>query len=377
MPTHEQDVEALLAEVRADPAQAEAAISALGERLAQLQARSDDLRAENLVLKRTGAHQIYAGQLDALRSEHRDLLNLAARHKLNPEVCTLATSDGHTLQFDPPAAFEQTLQISGQDDDSFAAMRPAWLLTGRRWHTNIYLTSSFRAIRRKASAYALAPDLDWTHAQSLDANSLRKAERIECGLCVDEFQPPKQMAIVTKLGWVRVLSWSAFDALVYSGQSFSSITDDDTPLCMLPCTAGDCLLATRSGKWLRFPLATVEPGGSTGILMMLDDAVSCACVIEPDTEFVHAIGHDGSTLTFAAAAFTAHKKPQGKASNFPRGFRPIGLSAGARNTTLLTLGHDAALDVLSLKRNPVSKGMGDAQVLNVLSKRLCAFTVLA
>ncbi len=370
------DTEALLAEAQADSGSAQAIIAALAERNIALQNAADEVRAENMVLKRTGAHQVLGTNLEALRGEYRDLLALAARARLNPAAALIATHDGHTLLFDPPASFEQTLPIDGLDREHMAALRPLWVMFGNRLDTLHVLTSSMRPLRKRSLGLVFAPSADWAKAGGSEGRSLGRGERIEACMLVDETKPPASVVIVSKLGWARQISWSAFEQLVYNGRPMATLGKGDSPIALLPCNGGDLLMISREGRWLRFPAASIEPGGLQAMLLMASDDVCAACVIPADAAALHVLGGDGASTTLLPEAFTAHKKPAGKAGTLPKALRPMAVFAGQRRMNILTIAHDASMDVVQMGRMPPARSAGDAQLLNVVNKRISAAAVM-
>ena len=68
-----RDLNWLLNEARNDPTTATQIIEALAGRVEALQTQADTARAESLVLRRSGQHQVYLEQIQRLKADLREL----------------------------------------------------------------------------------------------------------------------------------------------------------------------------------------------------------------------------------------------------------------------------------------------------------------
>ncbi len=367
------DLEVPESDRTADPATLANYLNDLSMRVSTLQTQSDELRGENVILRRSGIHQIYSAQIDALRTDVRDLISLATRRGLSPHVVRLISSNGMCAQFETPASYEQTLPLDGLTSDAFASLRPVHLACAHALDSVIVVTSKFRLLRATGMGIQTAASSDWRAARAVVA--LRRGEQADCILSVDEAHAPRYVVVVTRMGWVRALSWSAFEQIMHSGQPFASKTDGDTPVRIIGGEGGDVLVVSRAGKWTRFPLGSVEPAGSQAINVTLEDDVVDAVLVD-DQPAIFFVGPDGAMLGVSPTALATHKRPLAKPGGLPRGFRVMACLGCKPAATILTLGYDLTFDVVGTKRLRVGDRISDSQPLNVISRKLAAVALL-
>ena len=314
-------------------------------------------------------HQIYSEQIDTLRTEIRDLHSLAFRNHLDPEVVRLVSNNGLCLQFETPVAYEQTFPLDDLGDDAFGALRPIHLMCCRALDSLVVITSKFRLIRAGGVGLSVANFSTWHGARS--CITLRPGERAECALAWDDTQPPRHVVIISRMGWVRSLTYSAFEQVLYSGQPLVNKSDGDTPVKIICGGGGDLLVFARSGRWIRFPLAAVEPAGSQAMYVDLSDDITEAILIE-NQPVLYFIGADGAMFGLMAVGLAAHKRTLGKPGNLVRGFRPIACVAAKSAISVLTLGSDLQFDVVATKRLHIAERPGEVKPLNVISRKIAA-----
>src|SRR5512142_195866 len=107
----DRDLTWLTTEARNNPDAAQQIIEALAERVQMLQRQADELRAENALLTRTGGQHTSTEQLQRLKSNLRDMRQLATRAGLDRDVVSLLNFTGLGVQLPAPAPMEQTLNV--------------------------------------------------------------------------------------------------------------------------------------------------------------------------------------------------------------------------------------------------------------------------
>lgn len=366
----EQDLPWLTAEARNDPDTAQQIIEALTSRTQQLQQQADELRAENVLLKRSGMHQVYHDQVQRLKTDLRDLRTFAERHALNPDVVSLVSFTGHGLHLPAPLAMDQTLSLATSDDEPVRDLKPLFMAGGARLDSLLAMTSSFRLVMANGLSLPLSETMDWRDARPVGALALSRGERIEATCAVNELQPPRSLAVVTRRGWARVLSWSLVENLVIGGQPITAPIAGDTPVWLGPAGEGDVLLLTRNGAWTRFPLNSLDASGGMGIALGSDDDVACAAVVGGNDAAVYFVGADGAQLAIANAGLEAHKKPGAKPGQLTRRFIALVCYPAKKTDAVLLLSNNGDLIVETLRALPVAARTSDAQPLNAINQRL-------
>jgi DNA gyrase/topoisomerase IV subunit A len=379
----EHDLPWLSTEARDDPATAQRIIEALAERVQVLQRQSDELRAENALIKRGGNQQTNTEQVQRLRNNLRELRQVAERKGLDRDVVTLLSFSGLGAQLPAPAPFEQTLPLATTADEPVGVIKPLFLASGTRFGSVLAVTSNLRMMLGTGLSLPVSENLDWRDARPSGALVLGRAERIEAMCAVDELQPPRDLMLVTRLGWVRVMSWTLAENLSISGQPFTLPGMGDSPVWLGACDAdADVLLLTRNGRWTRFPIGMVPPIGCAGIQLESGDDVVSAVVLRKDErrgpQAVLFVGADGTMFVAAAAGLEAHKKPNARSVPAARKF--VGL-AGFPITTrktevVMALSNAGDFHVVSMKGLPIAAKPADAQPLKVAGQRLVAATML-
>jgi DNA gyrase/topoisomerase IV subunit A len=372
MNLHEQDLPWLLTEARNDPDTAEQIIAALTGRVQQLQQQSDELRAENVLLKRSGSHRVFQDQVQRLRTDLRDMRVLAEKANLNPDVVTILSFTGHGVHVPAPLPMDQTLTLELQPDESLRDSRPIFMSAATRLDSVLCLTSAFRLVMVNGLSIPISEAMHWKDARAVVP--LQRGERVEATCAINELRPPNMLILVTRSGWVRALSWSLVENLVISGQPLTLPTPNDTPVWVGAADEGDLLMLTRNGKWTRFPINAIEASGATGIAMEQDDDVAWGCVIASLDSAVYFVGGDGAQLAVATTGLEAHKKIGGKAASLARKFIALACFTAHKTDALVYLTANADLVVETVRALPIAAKPSEAQPLNVVNQRLFAAT---
>ncbi len=370
---HAADLEAML-DAAADADTARALITALHARVRALQINSDALRLENVLLKRGGGSEVSAESMRRLRDELRALRAFARRHDLDRQAIALLAGAGAGLLMPEPAALEQTLSIE-MGDVALCDLRPLHLTPVRRLGSLVAITSAFRLLQLPALALPLSSAPRWSDACAPDALGLPKGERIEA-LCALPEPAPKSILIVTRSGWCRELAWPSVEDVLTLGAALTPGDKTDSPVWIGPANAGDVLLVTRLGRWVRFPLATLEPVGQNAITLAPDDDVACAVSIAPEIEALQFVSGDGALLSVRADAFTAHKKPGGKSQPITRNWISHAVYAAPRSAALVLLGAGGELHVTTIRGLPVADRPHEARPLAVAGGRVLASAIV-
>jgi hypothetical protein len=375
----EQDLPWLTAEARSDPDTAQRIVKALAERAQALQQQADELRAENVLLKRSGSQQ---DQVQRLKTDLRDLRSYAERNGLNRDVVSILAFTGHGLHIPAPAPFEQTLTLTTAPDEPVRDLKPLYLASATRLDSLLVAisgSSGFRLALVNGLGWPLSEGIDWRDAR-LGMLSLQRGERIEAACALNELRPPRMIALATRRGWVRAMSWSLVENLTISGQTLTLLDKSDTPVWIGGCdesaTNIDLLLLTRNGRWTRFPLSSVDAGGSSGIALEADDDVAWAAAIREGDAGVYFVGADGAQLAVASSGLEAHKKPGAKSQSLTKRFIALACFAARKSDAVLLLSNSGDLVVETLRALPVAARPSEAQPLNVVNQRLIAATTL-
>ncbi len=375
------DLTWLTNEARNDPATAQQIVEAFAERVQTLQRQTDELRADNALLKRSGGQQTTVEQVQRLKANLRDMRNLAVRKGLDQDVISMVSFMGHGVQLAAPAPMEQTLTVVTSPEEPVSTLKPI-CLTGGTWFGSLMaVTSNMRLSLVNGLSLRYSAMLDWHDARPIMGLGLGRAERVEAICSLDELRPPHDMILVTRQGWVRVMSWSHIETMALSGQSMTLPGTGDTPVWLGPGDAdGDLLLLTRAGRWTRFPIGMMPSIGCAGISLEQGDDVVCAVVLDKHNPAgaVWFVSADGAVFAIASAGLPAHKKPGAKSTAVARKY--VGLACFAvttRKTEFAALLSNAGdLHVVSMKGLPIASKPADAQPLQVSGQRLIAATLI-
>ena len=381
-PYLDQDLSWLTNEVRTDPDVAPDIIEAFAERVQSLQRQSDELRAENALLKRTGGQQTTMEQVQRLKANLRDIRNLAVRKGLDRDVISMVSFTGQAVQLAAPAPMEQTLAVEmTAQDEGIQSIKPVYLSSGTWFGSMIVVTSHVRLALVNGLSLRYSESLNWKDARSIAGLDLARAERIEAICSLDELRPPHHMILVTRQGWARVMSWSHVETIALSGQSMTLPGTGDTPVWIGPCdTDGDLFLLTRNGRWTRFPIAMIPSIGCSGITLEQGDDVICAVVLAKHNSgsALWFVGADGTVFAVATDGLAAHKKPGAKSTAIAKKY--IGLACFVITTRkselAVMLSNSGDLHVVSMKGLPIAPKPSDAQPLQVTGQRLVAAALL-
>jgi DNA gyrase/topoisomerase IV subunit A len=376
----DQDLTWLTNEARNDAATAQQIIEAFAERVQMLQRQTDELRAENALLKRTGGQQTTLEQVQRLKANLRDFRNLAVRKALDRDVISMLSFTGHGVQLAAPAPMEQTLSMLTSPEEPISTLKPVCLAGGTWFGSLMVVTSNVRLSLVNGLSLRYSEALDWRDARPITGLGLGRAERVEAICTLDELRPPRHMMLVTRQGWVRVMSWLHTETVSLSGQSMTLPGTGDTPVWLGPCdTDGDVLLLTRYGRWTRFPIGMIPSIGCAGISLEQGDDVISAVVLDKHNpgSAMWFVSADGSVFAIASDGLAAHKKPGAKSTAITRKY--VGLACFAittRKTEFATLLSNAGdLHVVSMKGLPIAAKPADVQPLQVAGQRLIAATL--
>lgn len=372
----EQDLPWLTAEARGDPDTAQQIIEALAARVQQLQQQADELRTENVLLKRSGSHQLYQEQVQRLKTDLRDLRTFAERHNLNLDVVSIASFTGAGLNIPMPAPMDQTLALIPAEGEEVRDLKPLFMAASTRLDSLLTITSSFRLATTGGVTLPLSEEMRWQDARPLGGLALQRGERVEAMCAVNESLPPRRIALVTRQGWVRVLSWTLVENLAVSGQPLTPPNAGDTAVWIGPAGDGDLLLLTRNGRWTRFPIGAIDPAGSVALALDADDDVASAAAIEANDAAVYFIGADGAQLAVASAGLEAHKRAGAKPVPLARRFLALTCFTARKADAALALANSGDLIVETLRALPIAARPSEAQPLNVINQRVIAATRL-
>ena len=375
----DNDLAWLTSEARNDPDTAQRIIEAFAERVQTLQRQTDELRADIALLKRTSGQNASMEQLQRLKTNLRDLRQLATRQQLDRDVVSVLTFAGYGMHLPAPAPMEQTLTLLTTSAEPVSGLKPLYMTSGRWLGSLIAITSNLRMALVTNMALPVSDNFDWRDAQHIPALGLSRAERVEALLTVDELAPPRDLLVVTRQGWVRALSWSHAETLAYSGQSITLPGIGDSPVWLgVNNSDADALLLTRNGRWTRFPLAVVPATGCAGITLDEGDDVVSALVIDKHVAVVWFVGAEGTVFAVSADGLEPHKKAAGKSAPLTRrtmGLTCFGISARKTETALL-MSNQGDLHVVSMRGLPIAARPVDIQPLQVSNQRLIAATLL-
>jgi DNA gyrase/topoisomerase IV subunit A len=363
----DQDIGWLVSESRNDPDQAQKIVEALVARAQQLQTQTDELHAENVLLKR-GIAGANAEQVQQLKTDLRELRLLADKHGLNADTIAFLNFAGLGLHIHAPAPLDQTLTLELSEGETARDLRPIFISTTTRLDSLIAITSSFQFLRVNNLALPISEAIRWRDAQKV--LRLGKNERVEAMQTFDDLDLPRHLLVVTRMGWVKILSWNVIENIVTTGQSITPQDKNDAPVWIGSADYGDVLLLTRNGRWGRFPLSTIEAVGSQGISLEQDDDVVCACVIGKDDATICFVGADGAVFCVTSEALVPHKKPGAKSQSLARNFVALSCFAAKKTDALALLTMGGELIVSSFRALPIAMRPSEARSLNIANRRL-------
>jgi DNA gyrase/topoisomerase IV subunit A len=375
----DHDLPWLATEAGNDPETAQRIIAALAERVQVLQRQADELRAENALLKRTGGQQTSTEQVQRLKTNLRDLRQVAARKGLDRDVVSMVSFSGQGMHLPAPAPFEQTLNLLAPAEEPLSMVKPVYLATGTWFGALLAITSNVRLLLVSGLGLPVSERLDWRDARRLTALGLARAERVEAICALDELRPPRDVLLVSRQGWVRAISWMHVETVVFSGQALTLPGTGDTPVWIGACdTDADLLLLTRNGRWTRFPIGMIPSTGCAGITLDPGDDVVSAVVLGKEDAVVWFCGADGTLCAIASDGLIAHKRPGGKPVPLARRFMALtcfGISARKTEVVLL-LSNQGDMHVVSMQGLPIAAKPAETQPLKAASQRLLAATLL-
>ncbi len=376
-----RDLNWLLTEARNDPAVAAQIIEALAGRVEALQTQADAARAESLVLRRSGQHQIYLDQIQRLKTDLRDLRGHVSARGANMVTITMLTSGGVGLQLPRLLLPTSIFSLANINREGLREAQPIHWAASSRLGQVLVITSTGRAVLLNGLALPLSEQSDWAEARPISQLTLRKGERVEAMCAVPEQGEAKMLVMVTRQGLAKAIPWSLFEAMLAGGQPMVSPKEGDGAVWVGACGRaeagglGDLMIVTRNGRWLRFPIASIEPGGSVGIPLQIGDEVASATEIAPNAPFIFVLGNEGGLITVANAGVQGNKRPGGKTGALPKGFLPLGCAAGARSQSFMALSLDGNISQSPFTRAIAATTLAEARPLNLIHQRLCAWAV--
>lgn len=386
MEFYQKDLDAWLAEASDDPQVAEQIISALASRVTQLQTQNDSLLAENLMLKRASGGA-YLEQIERLRNSLDDLKRWAASQHLEQNTILAVSFGGEVLQFSywsdssersDQFVSEQTFLLKTPEDKPLADLRPIYLAQSANFGQLLCVSSSFRASITGCVSLPVSITPNWQFATAPPLPMLKKTERVEAVCASSEFGRANALTLVTRRGLVKTLPWLMVENLIGAGHPLLKPgEDDDAPVHVSECQNQDILIASRQGKWLRFPIANADAAGARAFALDAGDDVSCAAEIAPDKPLVCFVADTGAMLAVSNAGLDAHQKPGAKPGNLPRGFRPIACFAADETASIITLTREGEFDITPVARIPVANRLSEAKVFSLFSHRVIAATILS
>lgn len=376
MDMYARDLDALLAEARQDPAAADDIIAALLERARDVQRDADALRAENALLRR-GSAQALLEQVERLRGALRDLRGWAPVRALHTREVAVASFTGEALLGPLADTARSGARITVPDGGSARDMRPLFACETGRLGQLVAVSTSFHAALIECLAVHSSPTWDWALARPVAAALRTGAARIEAVAPTDELDRRALLAVLTRAGWVKVLPWSTADNLMGAGHPlFRPAEQHDTPAWITGCDRGDMIVFSRSGRWTRFPLDSVETTGAEAFSLEPGDEAVCAAVVGPADSHVAVVADSGAVIVARAESFGAHRKPGAKPAGLPRGFRPIAAAACAEDSRIVALSMDGEWSVAPVAKLPISPGPADPSPFNPIGRRLATAIIV-
>ncbi|HQV71036.1 MAG: hypothetical protein WAU96_15850 [Anaerolineae bacterium] len=382
MDFYSKDLEAWINEAQADPQTAAQIITALAGRITQLQLQNDALLAENLLLKRASGGA-YLEQIERLRAGMADIKSWAIRHRLERQTVLAASFSGEVLQFMLQRSdrfekeSEQTFSLKTSEDKPLADLRPIYLAPASNLGQVLFVSSSFRAQIFGCVGLPVVTTPDWKFAAAPPLPMLKRGERIEAMTTSDEFGRANALTLVTRRGFVRTLPWLMVENLIAAGHPLlKPAVDDDAPVHVSECNNHDILVATRQGKWLRFPITSVDAAGANAFSMDAGDDAACATEVAPDKPLICFVSDSGAMLAVKNTGLEAHQKPGAKPGNLPRGFRPVACFAADEAARVLTLSREGELDITPVNRIPVASRLSEAKLFSLFSQRVIGVALI-
>lgn len=376
MAMYERDLDSLLTEARQDPSIADDIITALLARVRDVQRDADALRAENALLRR-GSAQALLEQVERLRSALRDVRGWAPVRALHSRELAVVSFTGDALMAPLASVSRADARIRAPGGGSARDLRPVYVCEVGRMGQLVAVSSSFHAALVECLSIDSAPSWDWALARPVAGAVRSGAARIEAIAPTDEIDRRALVVLLTRGGWVKVLPWTTVDNLIGAGQPlFRPSERHDTPAWISGCDRGDVIVFSRSGRWTRFPIDSVETAGAEAFTLEAGDEAVCAALVDAADSHVCVVADTGAVIVASAEAFVPHRKPGSKPAGLPRGFRPVAAAACTPEAAIVALSLDGEWSITPVSKLPVSRAPTDPSPYNPIGRRLSAAVVV-
>ncbi len=371
------DVAAWIAQVRQNPEAAPDIVKALAARLVELDQQNESLRDQLVRLRRQQTAppdsqrtiQDLKRQLEqALAARPSDTLDEATARSL-----LLFTLDGRGGRLPLPSLADW----QERDDPSLVAghLRPRRLLVAGESDRLLVVSDKGRVARLAVSEIdSVEPPAGYL---SLVANlSLDLDESISVVLRLAGAARFGRLTLITRKGYARSFTQTELESLLERNLPLysSPIEGDSVALVLLSEGHKELLVASRSGKGVRFPERVVGVKAEPAIRLDRGDYVVGAAVVDDETT-VLALTADGVAARRQMGGFAAHATAGNKGKTLIRSPGLMALAPVAPADTLWLLTADGRL--LSLPASRVPAGPGAARGIQVASDddTLVAMTV--
>jgi len=367
----DDDLRALVA--AADTENAAAIVETLAHRINQLRAQNDELRIENVTLKRSGNYQNFLDRIQQQKNDLADLRAFADKHKLNDGCVAMIAAAGSTLLLPQVVIETGVMSLDQINADALAMLRPIYWTAVQRLGQMALMTSRFRIVTLSALSLPFSSDYDWSRARNVAATYLLKGEQVEALTALPDAET-KWVVVCSRRGWVRALSWAGYEQASLAAQPIYTPKEADTPVWIGAGDASDLLLVTLQGRWLRLPLSAIDTLGSAALKLDPNDEVIGATFVN-ERQPIYVLGGDGAMVAAMPDAFEPHKKTGGKPAPLPNKIRPIACFSAPRMSSLMTLSRDGEIGMLPLMRVPLTTKLSDAPLFNLITRRLLTHSI--
>jgi hypothetical protein len=245
MSYYEGDVPYWVEAVAEDPSIAAGVVARLGKRLIEVTEENDRLLSDNLLLRRVQTVGQTLDRLARLENALDHLTGLLGDHAINVPVINLITANGRAAQI--------ALAEIRRGEDILLPGAPVALLAARRVDEMAWLTA--RGILRRYYGFML-PLAEEGSPPKLERMGLERGEKITCAALLPHNGPNRYVVIASRGGQIAagpkatMLQRATADAPLIAGRA-----EGDEPVYLgAPVSSDDLLVATRLGRWLRFPV---------------------------------------------------------------------------------------------------------------------------
>ena len=366
---HSDDVAAWIAQVRQHPEAAPGIIEALAARLVGLDKQNEALRDELVRLSRSRESAVDGGRVAALARRVETLehqLERSSPGQLEQVAHSLLvfTLDGRCARMRLPDADAWR----GRDDSSLVAghLRPRHLLIAADNDELLLFTDRGKAIRLNVGDIDIE-EVPVSYLSLLPGLALDLDESV--GVVIPLPASFDRLTLVTRKGYARSFRRAEVDSLLERRLPLHSspVAGDYSAYALLSDGQGDLLIATRSGKGVRFPERLVGVQSQPAIKLDRGDVVSGAAIVDASSTLA-LVGADGVSTRREVAGFGAHPSAGNRGKILTRIKELVAVGPVPTDGVLWLLTAAGQLQAIPAARVPSGPGLSSGKSVAKLGK---------